>query len=194
MSGGVDETTELLQQRFDHIVFTGSPRVGKIVMAAASKHLTPCTLELGGKWFFFVYFQIFSGSILNFSPTVVEPDADIQITARRLAWGKWLNVGQTCLAPDYVLCNPETKQRLVEELGHVINDFYQNDPENSTDYSHIIDRPNFEYVNIQKKMVLSVDFQSFDRYSFKVQGKSALQRRGKLQGKTVHSTNNFGFD
>jgi len=125
--GGVEETTELLQERFDHIIFTGSTVVGKIIMSAAAKHLTPCTLELGGK-----------------CPVIVEPDADIQITARRLAWGKWLNCGQTCLAPDYILCTEQTKQALVEEMTRVLTKFYKNDAKNSPDYSRIINEHHFD--------------------------------------------------
>ena len=86
VTGGVDETTELLAERFDHIFYTGNGTVGRIVMAAAAKHLTPVTLELGGK-----------------SPAIVAADADIDVAARRIAWGKFLNAGQTCVAPDYVL-------------------------------------------------------------------------------------------
>lgn len=88
--GGVPETTELLQERFDHIFFTGSTAVGKIVHAAASKHLTPCVLELGGK-----------------SPVYVDSSADLEIAARRILWGKCVNSGQTCVAPDYMLCSKE---------------------------------------------------------------------------------------
>uniref|UniRef100_A0A915MJE6 Aldehyde dehydrogenase n=1 Tax=Meloidogyne javanica TaxID=6303 RepID=A0A915MJE6_MELJA len=111
VQGGIEETTELLKERFDHIVFTGSTSVARIIMAAASKHLTPCTLELGGK-----------------SPVIVEPDADISITASRLAWGKWLNCGQTCLAPDYVIVQPETKDKLVAALKTTLYDFYGEKP------------------------------------------------------------------
>ena len=125
--GGVPETTALLEQRFDHIIFTGSTAVARNVMGAAAKHLTPCTLELGGK-----------------SPVIVEPDADMQITARRLAWGKWLNCGQTCLAPDYVLVRPETKVKLMEELKRVLDDFFGPNPVDSKDYSRIISRPHFD--------------------------------------------------
>ncbi|MGE4609416.1 MAG: aldehyde dehydrogenase family protein, partial [Myxococcota bacterium] len=84
VEGGVPETSTLLEQRFDHILYTGNGSVAKIVMAAAAKHLTPVTLELGGK-----------------SPCIVDGTADIPVTARRIAWGKFMNAGQTCIAPDY---------------------------------------------------------------------------------------------
>uniref|UniRef100_A0A914LEL9 Aldehyde dehydrogenase n=1 Tax=Meloidogyne incognita TaxID=6306 RepID=A0A914LEL9_MELIC len=126
VQGGIEETTELLKERFDHIVFTGSTSVARIIMAAASKHLTPCTLELGGK-----------------SPVIVEPDADISVTASRLAWGKWLNCGQTCLAPDYVIVQPETKDKLVAALKTTLYDFYGEKPSESKDYSRIINKDNF---------------------------------------------------
>ncbi|KHJ85766.1 aldehyde dehydrogenase family protein [Oesophagostomum dentatum] len=95
INGGVEETTELLKERFDHILYTGCPPVAKIIMAAAAKHLTPVTLELGGK-----------------CPVIVEDDADIDTSARRIAWGKWLNCGQTCLAPDYVMVSPASKPKV----------------------------------------------------------------------------------
>lgn len=106
IEGGVETTTELLAARWDHILFTGSTRVGRIVMEAAAKHLTPVTLELGGK-----------------SPTIVAADADLATSARRIAWGKTINAGQTCVAPDYVLVESavadEFTERLVKELERV---------------------------------------------------------------------------
>ena len=102
--GGVDVTTALLAEEWDHILFTGSTRVGRIVMEAAARHLTPVTLELGGK-----------------SPTIVAADADLAIAARRIAWAKYLNAGQTCIAPDYVLVEHSVQDRftglLVDELS-----------------------------------------------------------------------------
>ncbi len=104
VEGGVDVTTSLLELEFDHILFTGSTRVGKVVMAAAAKFLTPVTLELGGK-----------------SPTIVAADADLKVAAKRVAWAKYLNAGQTCIAPDYVLVERSVSDPfttlLVEELG-----------------------------------------------------------------------------
>lgn len=103
VEGAVDETTELLDQGFDHCLFTGSPEVGKIVMAAAAKHLTPVTLELGGK-----------------SPAIVTADANVTVAAKRVAFGKLLNSGQTCIAPDYVLVDRKIRDRFVSELTKAI--------------------------------------------------------------------------
>lgn len=94
MQGGVPETTELLKERFDHIFFTGSTTIGKIIMHAAAENLTPVTLELGGK-----------------SPAIVDSDCDPAIAGRRIAWGSFMSSGQTCLAPDYVLCHESVKVR-----------------------------------------------------------------------------------
>jgi aldehyde dehydrogenase (NAD+) len=97
--GGVEETTELLKQRFDHIMYTGSEVVGKIVMRAASEHLTPVCLELGGK-----------------SPCIVDENINLKVAARRIIWGKFLNAGQTCIAPDYILVTPRQREPLLKEL------------------------------------------------------------------------------
>ncbi|NXC69990.1 AL3A2 dehydrogenase, partial [Anhinga anhinga] len=99
VTGGVPETTELLKQRFDHILYTGNSTVGKIVMAAAAKHLTPVTLELGGK-----------------SPCYIDKDCDLATACRRITWGKYLNCGQTCIAPDYILCDPSIQSKVVENI------------------------------------------------------------------------------
>jgi aldehyde dehydrogenase (NAD+) len=130
VEGGVPETTELLEQRFDHIFYTGNGTVGRIVMAAAAKHLTPVTLELGGK-----------------SPVIVDASADIDIAARRVAWGKWLNAGQTCVAPDYVLVDKKVEAQFVDALGRAITDFYGNDPKSSTDYGRIVSPRHFDRLN-----------------------------------------------
>uniref|UniRef100_A0A8C4W803 Aldehyde dehydrogenase domain-containing protein n=1 Tax=Gopherus evgoodei TaxID=1825980 RepID=A0A8C4W803_9SAUR len=99
VTGGPAETTQLLENKFDYIFFTGSPQVGKIVMAAAAKHLTPLTLELGGK-----------------NPCYVADESDLQNVANRLVWGRCFNAGQTCIAPDYVLCSAETQEKLLPEI------------------------------------------------------------------------------
>ncbi|KHJ98395.1 aldehyde dehydrogenase family protein [Oesophagostomum dentatum] len=127
VNGGVQETTELLKERFDHILYTGCPPVAKIIMAAAAKHLTPVTLELGGK-----------------CPVIVEDDADIDTSARRIAWGKWLNCGQTCLAPDYVMVSPASKPKLVDAMRRYIGEFYGNNIKASQDYSRIINQRHFD--------------------------------------------------
>ena len=126
IEGGVAETTELLAQRFDHIFYTGNGRIGRVVMEAAAKHLTPVTLELGGK-----------------SPTIVDSTANLRVAARRIAWGKWVNAGQTCIAPDYLLVEKSVSEKLVEELRKTIADFYGSDPKISPDYARIVNGHHF---------------------------------------------------
>ncbi len=121
VEGGVPETQTLLDQRFDHIFYTGGGTVARIVMQAASKHLTPVTLELGGK-----------------SPCIVDRDADVEVAARRIVWGKFLNAGQTCVAPDYVLVHQDVEKPLEDMLRETIHQFYGDDPQKSPDYSRII--------------------------------------------------------
>jgi aldehyde dehydrogenase (NAD+) len=124
--GGVAETTELLAQRFDHILYTGNGRVARVVMRAAAEHLTPVTLELGGK-----------------SPAIVSRTADIGVTAKRIAWGKFVNAGQTCIAPDYVLVERPVHDQLVAAIGEAINEFYGAEPQESPDYARIVNEPHF---------------------------------------------------
>lgn len=119
--GGPDVSTALLEERFDHIFFTGSTHVGKIVMAAAARHLTPVLLELGGK-----------------SPVIVADDADIEVAANRIAWGKGLNAGQTCLAPDYVLVTPAKRDALVDAIAAAWTSFYGPSPIESPDFARIV--------------------------------------------------------
>ncbi len=126
IEGGVSETTQLLKKKFDHIFFTGSTRVGQIIMEAASKHLTPCTLELGGK-----------------SPTIVWGEQDLEIVASRIIWGKLINCGQTCIAPDYIIVQDSLKAKLIEKLKKKITDFYSSTPLESPDYGKIINERNF---------------------------------------------------
>ncbi len=118
---------QLLEQRFDHIFFTGGSRVGRLVMAAAAKHLTPVTLELGGK-----------------SPAIVLGDANLAVTARRLVWGKGLNAGQTCVAPDHVLVVPELRAPLIEAMAAEITSFYGDDPLTSPDLGAIVNQAQFD--------------------------------------------------
>jgi aldehyde dehydrogenase (NAD+) len=127
VEGGVQETTELLEQRFDTIFFTGSGRVGRMVMAAAARHLTPVTLELGGK-----------------SPAYVDESADLDVAARRLAWGKFVNAGQTCVAPDYVLASRAVADRLVPRLESAVRSLYGDDPIANDDYCRIVDERHFD--------------------------------------------------
>jgi aldehyde dehydrogenase (NAD+) len=121
VEGAVDETTVLLEQQFDHIVYTGNGHVARIVMAAAAKHLTPVTLELGGK-----------------SPCIVMADANLDVAAHRIAWGKWSNAGQTCTAPDYVLVQKSVEGALIEKLRAVVKEFYGDKPYQSKDYPRIV--------------------------------------------------------
>lgn len=121
VEGGVPETQALLAERFDHILYTGNSRVARVVMEAASRHLTPVTLELGGK-----------------SPVYVDSSANLDVAARRVAWGKFLNAGQTCIAPDYVLVARGLEDRFVEHVRRAIFDFYGPEPEESPDYARIV--------------------------------------------------------
>ncbi len=128
VSGSRKENTELLAQRFDYIFFTGSVAVGRIVMEAASKHLCPVTLELGGK-----------------SPAIVDETADIDLAAKRLVFGKYMNAGQTCVAPDYVMVHKTKKQQLIEKLRHHITHCYPKDVSGVViDYPRIVNQKHFE--------------------------------------------------
>ncbi len=126
VEGGVQETTELLKQKFDHIFYTGNGAVGRVVMRAAAENLTPVTLELGGK-----------------SPTIVDASANIAVAARRIAWAKYVNAGQTCVAPDYVLAHKSIANELVEAIRTSITEFYGADPHASKDYSRVISPKHF---------------------------------------------------
>lgn len=121
LEGDATVAQALLQKKFDHIFFTGSPRVGKLVMKAAAEHLTSITLELGGK-----------------SPVIVDESADLDETARKLAWGKFVNGGQTCIAPDYVLVHESVRPLLVEKLGKRIEEMYGGSPVTSDDFAAMV--------------------------------------------------------
>lgn len=127
VQGGRQENAGLLEMPFDYIFFTGSPSVGRLVMEKASVHLTPVSLELGGK-----------------SPVIVDDTADIDLTARRLAWGKFLNAGQTCVAPDYVLVHESREQALIEALIREIRAMYTSAPLMNPELPHIINPKHFE--------------------------------------------------
>ncbi len=116
----------LLREKFDAIFFTGSTRVGRIVMAAAAQHLTPVTLELGGK-----------------CPCIVCADAPLDTTARRIVWGKFMNAGQTCVAPDFVLADRRIRAGLVEAMKRALRDFYGDDPRHSPDFGRIVNPRHF---------------------------------------------------
>lgn len=126
VEGGVSTSQYLLAQRFDYIFFTGSTKVGQIVMKAAAEHLTPVTLELGGK-----------------SPAIIAVDADLELAARRITWGKFLNAGQTCVAPDYVLVREQVKEEFIQLVEQCIQEFYGPDPAESPDYARIVNDSHF---------------------------------------------------
>ncbi|XP_076395602.1 aldehyde dehydrogenase type III isoform X3 [Megachile rotundata] len=125
--GNVTETTELLKQKFDYIFYTGSTSVGKIIRDAANKHLTPVTLELGGK-----------------SPVYLDNTVDLSIAVKRILWGKFVNVGQTCIAPDYVLCTPEVEGKFVQEAEKVLKEWYGDNPKESPDLARIINDNHYQ--------------------------------------------------
>jgi aldehyde dehydrogenase (NAD+) len=121
VEGGPAAADALLQQRWDHIFFTGGGRVGRLVMAAAARHLTPVTLELGGK-----------------SPAIVDHSTDVRVAARRIVWGKFLNAGQTCVAPDYVLVHKSIEEQLTRALVEQVAAFYGADPRLSPSYGRVV--------------------------------------------------------
>jgi aldehyde dehydrogenase (NAD+) len=123
IEGGVDETTALLEERFDHILYTGNGSVARVVMTAAARHLTPVTLELGGK-----------------SPCIVDEDLDVGVAARRIVWGKFLNAGQTCVAPDYILVHESKERELLDALKASLREFYGDDPHRTADYGRVINQ------------------------------------------------------
>ncbi|NOR86218.1 MAG: aldehyde dehydrogenase family protein [Bacteroidales bacterium] len=127
IEGGVKETTELLEQKFDKIFYTGSSSVGKIIMRAASEHLTPVVLELGGK-----------------SPAIITKGASIKMATKRLVWGKFLNGGQTCVAPDYLMVDKSIKAQLIEEIKKQITAIHGDDPQKSEAFVRIINPRHFK--------------------------------------------------
>ena len=127
VTGGRAENQCLLEQKFDYIFFTGSQAVGREVLRKAAENLVPVTLELGGK-----------------SPCIVDKTAKLKLAATRIVWGKFLNCGQTCVAPDYILCHESVKDKLVEELKKQISAQFGNDPLNNPTYGKIINQKHFE--------------------------------------------------
>ena len=127
VQGGVETSQALLREKYNTIFFTGSVAVGKIVMEAAAKHLTPVTLELGGK-----------------SPCIVHKDAHIKHAAKRIAWGKFLNAGQTCVAPDYVYVHHKIKDRFIEEVKRAVKELYGEYPLGNPNYTHIVSERHFQ--------------------------------------------------
>jgi aldehyde dehydrogenase (NAD+) len=119
--GGVEETTKLLEERFDHIFYTGNGAVARIIYAAAAKHLTPVTLELGGK-----------------TPCIIDENVDLDVAARRITWGKFFNAGQTCVAPDYLMVHEKVRDRFLDKMKTTVREFYGDDPQKSSDYGRIV--------------------------------------------------------
>ncbi|WOV89212.1 aldehyde dehydrogenase [Sporosarcina oncorhynchi] len=140
VEGGIEETSALIHAPFDYIFFTGSAKVGKVVMKAASERLTPITLELGGK-----------------SPAIVDQTANLRIAAERIVWGKFVNNGQTCVAPDYALVHEDVKKQFMKEMVSVIKEFYGNDIAKSPDYGRLIHDKHFDrlakMLNMEKNHV-----------------------------------------
>jgi aldehyde dehydrogenase (NAD+) len=129
VEGGPAEAVALLTERWDYIFYTGNPRVGRMVMEAAAKHLTPVTLELGGK-----------------SPCIVDRSANLRVAARRIVWGKLLNAGQVCVSPDYVLVDETVEAELLMQMAAAIKEFYGEDPRKSPDFARIVNQRHFQRV------------------------------------------------
>lgn len=130
VEGGVEETTKLLSYKFDKIFFTGSTAVGKIVHQAAAKNLTPVVLELGGK-----------------SPCIITSSANIPLAAKRIAFGKFVNAGQTCIAPDFVFIHPKVEKQFIAEMQKVLLTFYGEEPETSPNFARIINQQHFQRIS-----------------------------------------------
>ncbi len=155
VEGGIETSTELLSLPFNHIFFTGAPAIGKIVMKAAAEHLTSVTLELGGK-----------------SPTIVDETANLNIAAKRIAWGKFLNNGQICIAPDYVFVHESRKDAFIEAVDIYLKKFYGSNAAEQDSYNRIVSPRHFErlqaYLNDSveqgAKVALGGETRSTDRY------------------------------
>jgi len=128
--GGSDIAEKILKLKFNHILFIGSPTIGKIVMKAASNHLASVTLELGGK-----------------SPTVIDKEVDLKLAAKRIAWAKFINNGQVCIAPDYILINKKLKDKFLKLLIEYIKKLYSDNPKTSKNYCRVVNRKHFLRLN-----------------------------------------------
>jgi len=149
--GGADVNTQLLEQKFDHIFFTGSSNVGKVVMKAAAAHLTPVTLELGGK-----------------NPYIVDASANLEVSARRITWAKWVNCGQTCIAPDYILVEASVKDAFIEKVKENIGLMYGDSPIDSPDYGKIINQKHFDRLTALYKDATIVQGGNTDKGRLKI--------------------------
>jgi aldehyde dehydrogenase (NAD+) len=148
--GDAEIAKELINEKFDYIFFTGSTTIGQKVMEAAAKNLTPVTLELGGK-----------------SPCIVDENVNLAITAKRIVWGKFLNAGQTCIAPDYLYIHKNIKNQLIKEMIKTINEFYNKDPKNSQYYPSIITEKHFDrLINLleNQKILYGGEHNKKDKY------------------------------
>lgn len=149
--GGHDQAAELLRQRFDHIFFTGGSAFGRTVMTEAARNLVPVTLELGGK-----------------SPCIVDRGTNMEIAARRIVWGKFMNAGQTCIAPDYLFVHSSLKEELVRRISDAVTRFYGNDLRHSPGYPRIISDKAFErlsaYLKNSGKVIYGGQTDASDRY------------------------------
>ena len=125
IEGAAETASKLLEYRWDYIFFTGSVRIGKIVAAAAAKHLTPTTLELGGK-----------------NPCIIDDTIDLRLASRRIVWGKFINAGQTCIAPDFLIVKRNIKDKLITHLSEEIEKAYGKNPKQSEDYPRIVNKTN----------------------------------------------------
>ncbi|XP_075879802.1 aldehyde dehydrogenase family 3 member B1 [Nelusetta ayraudi] len=152
VSGGAEETQSLLKNRFDHILYTGSQNVARVILQAAAVHLTPVTLELGGK-----------------SPCLIFGGVDMAAAVRRLLWAKFFNAGQSCVAPDYVLCSPATRDAMIPALREALQDFYTQEPQSSPDFSRIVSQRHWSRLTelLQKsngKVVIGGESDQQDKY------------------------------
>jgi aldehyde dehydrogenase (NAD+) len=148
--GDAQVSQQLLRSKFDHIFFTGSTKVARMVMAAAAQHLTPVTLELGGK-----------------SPCIVDRSARLDIAAKRIAWGKFINAGQTCLAPDYLLVDRHIKSKFMDCLIQAIQELYGEDPAKNPDFGRIVNQQQFDRLTAlltSGKVVLGGQSNGNERY------------------------------
>lgn len=152
IEGEVEVSQELLKLPFNHIFFTGSPQVGKIVMQAASKHLTSVTLELGGK-----------------SPTIIDETANLKAAAKKIAWGKFLNSGQTCIAPDYILVKDAVKDAFVAELRAQLKTFYTADASASDSLSRVVNAKHYE------RLVAHLEDAKSNNATIEIGGKTASE-------------------
>ena len=127
VTGGIPETTQLLKEKFDYIFYTGSTNVGRIIHKAANEHLTPCTLELGGK-----------------SPVYIDDNCNLETAMKRLLWGKMINLGQTCIAPDYILCSSRTQTKVLDLTKKIMKEWFGEKPKESPDLCRVVSERHFD--------------------------------------------------